>query len=655
MEKICMLGDGVTVDGYGGKAYWLNWLYLQGLRVPNSVFMPLLNNSQLMRLKEDIEFQEQLSEQLRKVIKKEECMAIRSSGLQEDGQQESLAGKYRSFLNVKNVDEVINCLFQMGSDLKDGELLGIIIQQMICPKASGVIFSSNPWNGRKTEAYISIVSGIGDKLLAGTQNGEDIKVEFQENMIKFSDNSSNVELEELENLTRLVKNIEQKLNMPVDVEWCIEEKNGELILLQCRPITTIMLKKNELLPVKLDGLKNLPTQLIENDKLWLRCYAEQKHIMISDANLLVCNCQAEQLPRLDYQIRKSSYYSGFSAVLVSPSKINGKVQRYFVGKSKNVYSHTKCHRFGVRSVADYEQLEICLNDLYQIAKKEQWTCSIIIQEILSAKYTGIIKRMQDGYMIEVAKGHFLSKGIFPMSIYLVDFDGNIKYRDEIEQIKYLDIVEGCLLEYYMESYERIALRDELILDIMKRFQSVLMKGQILIEFGILKDGQDTPYLIDCVKATKETDIPFSEIEKGTVSEGKIVGRLIKLKSDNNMEALNTHFHNNIEQLLSENNEQILFYSETPSIQLMELLNKYDSSRIGFIFKTGSLLCHFAVLLRERMIPAVRGIDGSNLQEGKYYLLDTRQDIGKFVQEAKLGIDRGENSYETLCKSSRDKL
>lgn len=632
MKKVCKLGDPITAINYGNKAFWLNWLFSQGVPVPDSVFVPVLNRLQINQLKENENFKIQLLDQLHNTLKCRGCMAVRSSSVREDGQGESLAGRYRSFLNVKNVDEAIICMQQMAMDLKEEDKLGVIIQQMICPQASGVIFSSNPWNGTRTESYISFTSGTGDKLLAGIQNGKEIRADIRDDIIHFSNCPEEIELKKMEDLVYLSKKIEQKLNMPVDIEWCIEEESNKLILLQCRPITSILLRENKILSVNLENLRDLPSQLIDHDKVWIRCFAEQNQIMISEASLLICNCQAEQLPPMDYQIRKSQYHCGFSAVLISPSKINGKIQRYFVGKSQNVYSCAKCHRFGVRSLADYEQLENCLNDLYQVARKEQWTCAVVIQEILSAKYTGIIKKMRDGYMIEVAKGHFMSKGLFPMSIYLVNFDGQISYRNEIEQEKYIDIIEGCMLEYYLQPFERITLSDEIILKIVSQFHSILNKKKMLVEFGILNDEQDTPYLIDCVKTSREVDVPFSEIERGVLSEGRITGRLVKIKLDNTMEALDTHFYNSVDTPMDIKGEHILFYSETPSIQLMELLNHYDSSQIGFIFKTGSLLCHFAVLLRERGIPAMRGIDDCAVEEGKSYLLDTKISCCKYVGE-----------------------
>ena len=42
-----------------------------------------------------------------------------------------------------------------------------------------------------------------------------------------------------------------------------------------------------------------------------------------------------------------------------------------------------------------------------------WLCITIIQEIFDPIFTGIAKKIEDGFLIEIAKGHFLPKGVVP--------------------------------------------------------------------------------------------------------------------------------------------------------------------------------------------------------------------------------------------------
>lgn len=46
MEKVKTLNDNVTIDDFGGKAYWLSWLHKSGYKVPHAVFIRGLDNNQ---------------------------------------------------------------------------------------------------------------------------------------------------------------------------------------------------------------------------------------------------------------------------------------------------------------------------------------------------------------------------------------------------------------------------------------------------------------------------------------------------------------------------------------------------------------------------------------------------------------------------------
>jgi len=50
---------------------------------------------------------------------------------------------------------------------------------------------------------------------------------------------------------------------------------------------------------------------------------------------------------------------------------------------------------------------------------------------------------------------------------------------------------------------------------------------------------------------------------------------------------------------------VIFLCRRPNIALLPLLEQYEPGRIGFLFEEGSVLCHLAVVLREKGIPAVK--------------------------------------------------
>lgn len=631
MDRICSFGSNVTTDAYGGKAYWTNWLYGRNAALPTSLFIPLQKRSELERVKDNIEFKSLLQDGLKEYLSGIDRFAVRSSAENEDGFTESKAGIYSSFLDVRTVDEIIEAIYQMQLDLKKEDRLGIIVQEFIQPEISGVVFSTNPTNGKKSEPVLCMIKGVGDKLMSGAEKGEELQLKIKGDHIGIPAFKSDIRKSELESIVQTVKEIEEELQCPVDMEWCIEKNSRKIFVFQCRPMTGIKVKKNEIVPVTIEALKQLPGYLRMNNKIWLREFAEERGIMISQAYLMACNCRSAGIEKINFNYEKSAYHSGYSVVLISPSRVEGKVQRFFVGEKENIYSVTKCHRFGIREFASYNQVDVCLNDLIQIAKEDQWACSAIIQEILTAKYTGIVKKMKDGFLIEIAKGHFLSKGIISMSSYVTDSSGRISYKKEVYQSKYISIIEGCILEYRSVEPEKISVSENCLQNIISSFKELLTSEQVVVEFGLLDDVHLTPYIIDCMQEG-DMGLSLETIRRGVISDGKITGKLIKLDIGNGSEAFDLHFHNKIIDGDNGESECKIFYADKPSIQLVDILNQYNSETIGFLFADGSMLCHFSVLLRERGIPAIRGVVGDILREGKIYQLDTMDDKAKLRED-----------------------
>ncbi len=624
MKRISSFGNHITANLYGGKAYWLNWLYEKNISVPHSLFIPVKKCSELEEMRKDVHFITELQESLQNHFENSSLFAVRSSALDEDGFVNSKAGYYCSLLNVHSINEIINAISGIAINLKDHERLGIIIQDMIQPVVSGVLFSSNPINGKKDNPVICVTSGIGDNLMSGLEKGEELQLKIAEEKIEIPKWKSDIKQSELESLVKTAKKIENDLNLPVDIEWCIEKTTRRIVILQCRPMTGLLVEKDEIVPVNAEAIKHLPDYLVGSDKIRLREMAEENNIMISNAYLMVRSCRTMHDSDLAFNYKKAEYHSGYSIVLVSPSQVDGKVQRFFVGEKKKVYRAIKCQRFGVRDLADYNQVEVCLHDLFQIVGTNQWACSAIIQEILDAEYTGIIRKITDGFVIEIAKGHFLSKGIIPMTSYLTDDSGRVAYRNEIMQNKYISIVEGCVLEHRNIEPEKISIPDICIKNIINSFKNLLLSNHIIVEFGILNNKLLTPYIIDCMpEETKASEVTLQTMEHGIISGGNMKGRLVKLDLEDDGNVFDVHFHNRIDEKESvDRNLSIIFYAKMPSIQLLDVLGLYDSDKIAFVFEEGSMLCHLSVLLRERKIPAIRGIKEESLEEGAMYQLDT---------------------------------
>ena len=113
------------------------------------------------------------------IVKKlsSDTYAVRSSSNLEDGENLSFAGQFNTYLNVHKsdvYDKVIKCIdslkndnvkeYLRQSDVAEEVSMGVIIQKMLKPQKSGVIFTSNP-QGILNEEVIIVGEGIGENIV----------------------------------------------------------------------------------------------------------------------------------------------------------------------------------------------------------------------------------------------------------------------------------------------------------------------------------------------------------------------------------------------------------------------------------------------------------------------------------------------------------
>ena len=622
MKAAITFYDGILpAEIYGGKAHWVSWLIAKGYNVPNSsIFISCSSIDEAMSDINDPLFINKLDSFIKAKCK----YSVRSSGINEDGFTDSKAGNYKTFLNIEGIDNILEKYFEVIKSVKDSnEKMGVLIQPMIDAKESGVIFSSNPSTGSKTDSFLSYKSGLGEELVSGTSDGIDLPFSIDDsNIISCESNSSN-NLQLIE-IIEISKKIENELNLPVDLEWCIDQQN-EIVLLQCRPITSIFCNLNKIYKVNSQINDIVPERYLKSDKITLRFIAEKYKIHISDAYLLVCDLKEDKLPLDEINIKKSDYYKSYNVVILFPQKVNGKIIRAFIGNKDNFCKSITCWRFGLRTLEAPEDLKACLERYYALIKQYYWSSSIIIQEIYTPIYTGIIKKSDDNFIIEVAKGHFVAKGGIPTSSYILDINGNTIDCNEIFQNQWSEIVEGFILDRIDDNCEKITLNDDIKKTIITQFSPLFEEGNITIEFGLLETKQEIiPYLIDYVADEKGENIKIDFIQRGIISSGKITGKLVKLELDSSEKRLQKHFHNS--QILDkyEDIEPTIFYAELPSIEFIDILNKYNNRNIGFVFKNGSILCHLSVLLRERGIPAIFLKEKMEINDNNLYTINTSE-------------------------------
>ena len=199
-------------------------------------------------------------------------IAVRSSGVEEDGADFSFAGQFDTYLDVRGlastIEHVRRCWasayserslryrHQHGLDVAATEM-AVILQRLVPADKSGVVFTVNPANGSPDEIVVSSVYGLGEGLVSGAVDADTIIVDRQTGKAKQVVIGEKLERHdgravrevppelreklsvddgELERIVATARTLEAALGRPQDIEWCIA--GGELWILQARPVTT---------------------------------------------------------------------------------------------------------------------------------------------------------------------------------------------------------------------------------------------------------------------------------------------------------------------------------------------------------------------------------------------------------------------------------
>jgi len=156
------------------------------------------------------------------VIDDESSYAVRSSADCEDSVNRSHAGQFDSFLYVKKgeIEEKIKLVENSAKKSNEKNIkISVIVQEMIRPDYSGVMFTANPING-KPETIIEAVKGDAKDLLAGKVSPDfELPPKIKNELVSIG------------------KKIEKIFGCPQDVEFCV--KDGIISIVQSRPITSV--------------------------------------------------------------------------------------------------------------------------------------------------------------------------------------------------------------------------------------------------------------------------------------------------------------------------------------------------------------------------------------------------------------------------------
>lgn len=162
-------------------------------------------------------------------------VAVRSSGVAEDLEDQSHAGRYLSVLDVVGAAAVAAAAERCRASA-DGAPMAVLVQAMVRADAAGIAFSADPLTGDRGVARVSATRGLGDRLAAGTADGEEWSVAGDQ-AVRVAGEPVVLDGDAALGVARLARRVEVTRGAPQDIEWAIQ--GGRLLLLQARPITVL--------------------------------------------------------------------------------------------------------------------------------------------------------------------------------------------------------------------------------------------------------------------------------------------------------------------------------------------------------------------------------------------------------------------------------
>ncbi len=238
-----------------------------GFRVPDFIvvrFEELRGITELQQVLSQTDFTDIASagERLREAVKKYihfegeisligDLFAVRSSCNSEDGGSVSFAGQFETFLDVKRedipnriidcvsslyVENALRCALKNNINVKTLEM-NVIVQQMVHPELSGVLFTANP-QGLLNESVITVGRGRGDGVVSDRAETTSYYYSQTDKIYYFDGRESLLDPEHVHELIGISENLMRLFGERLlDIEFAIE--NGSVYILQIRKITTL--------------------------------------------------------------------------------------------------------------------------------------------------------------------------------------------------------------------------------------------------------------------------------------------------------------------------------------------------------------------------------------------------------------------------------
>ena len=206
----------------------------------------------------------------------EHAYAVRSSATAEDLPYASFAGQQDTYLNIIGKESILRhiskcwaslftdraVIYRMQNGFDHSQVyLSVIIQRMVFPQASGILFTADPITSNRKVLSIDASFGLGEALVSGLVSADCYKVQEEKIIDKmiatkklaiYALKEGGTETQQIDpdqqktqtlteqqilQLARTGRQIEAYFGCPQDIEWCLAD--GTFYIVQSRPITTL--------------------------------------------------------------------------------------------------------------------------------------------------------------------------------------------------------------------------------------------------------------------------------------------------------------------------------------------------------------------------------------------------------------------------------
>lgn len=206
----------------------------------------------------------------------EHAYAVRSSATAEDLPHASFAGQQDTYLNIIGLEAILQhiskcwaslfteraVIYRMQSGFDHSQIyLSVIVQKMVFPQASGILFTADPITSNRKLLSIDASFGLGEALVSGLVSADYYKVREEEVVEKriatkklaiYGRKEGGTETKQIDSdqqktqtlteqqilgLASIGRQIEAYFGCPQDIEWCLA--HDTFYIVQSRPITTL--------------------------------------------------------------------------------------------------------------------------------------------------------------------------------------------------------------------------------------------------------------------------------------------------------------------------------------------------------------------------------------------------------------------------------